>query len=293
VRRTPFPPRFGARVWLQHLLKVGQQSAVAPNDPAVTSLALRWAEARPGGWRGARHGAQLALDLFRVWLSLPSSPVTSVQDGPGRALRQALTKGWGPLRLMRPVLSVLELPDTLQDYLRGRSRQALRTNIRRADTHGLVAREVHEWPEAAGFSRAVSSARGGEAGEQHDPEWFLQHRGDRWFVVTGGDGAKIAFAAVAAADRDAYLRTLYSADCHPEASSARYLVHTALVSALLESGVSRLWADGPLTIGSGLQYFQRLLGYQCVRPTWAAPRGRHGNAGARQSGRSGPAPGQE
>ncbi|MGI3784476.1 MAG: hypothetical protein ACRYG2_27260 [Janthinobacterium lividum] len=241
--------------------QTGSVVRVIPTDPRFD---------RPGGasW-AARAGLRTRLGwwygLVRVWPTLPVFAVDGPLPWSDDPVAHGLSRELAGLRVTRPFLSVLDVPPSMAEYLRGRSRQALRTNLRRAEESGLRVVVIHDHDEARTVSRQVSAGRRGVSPDVPDDEWFLDHPGDRWFAVVDADGRWVAFAGVAVSTSAALLRILYSATAHPAAGPARYLLHTQVVVALVDAGVQRLWADGPVTTSPGSRYFQRLLGYYCAR----------------------------
>jgi hypothetical protein len=209
----------------------------------------------------------LAHLLFELW-HLPSERIVVEHSVSGRELMAAVTHGRGRWRRSRPILAVLPIPRESDQYLRGRPRHALRTHLRKATALSLVFREVRDRGEWVRLCEEVLDARGpvAERVEGRPVDWFLRHRTDRCFAVVGPDARCRAIAAAIVTPGDAYLRVLISATGEDGAGTARYLLHTGLVRVLSDEGVRRVWTDGPLTVPPGLQHFQRILGYTCVRP---------------------------
>ena len=147
---------------------------------------------------------------------------------------------------------VLPVPSEFSTYLRGRRRQAVRTNNRRALESGMTCGyvKVASWtPE----DRPIGTSPEAEHWTAIDP-----HGGtvaEAWLVV----------------DEDcALLHTLTSS-----ASNARWLLHTAIVERLCAARCQLLITnsyDIPL-MPRGHQHFQHLLGYTIARiqPATAAP----------------------
>lgn len=243
----------------------------APGDAAFLSLSARVHRLTGEGIAPALRSLPtlpgMLRDAVETRRNVPVVPIRVCPEAQGTDFLRCVSYGWGPWRAPRPVLSVLRLDADLPSYLRGRRKQALRTNLRSGTTRGLTSEGFVGSADALVVIRDVLSSRDAQADrEQRQPEWYLRHGSDRRFVVRDADGTGLAFAAVATMDGQAYLRTLLSASLRDEASDARYTVHTAVVSGLIDQSYARLWADGPLTIPAGVQYFQRLLGYVCARP---------------------------
>lgn len=242
---------------------MGPTSRVVPTDErfdkprgstspfrAASRTRLRW-------WYG----------LARVWPELPVLPVDATSPRSADPVAQGLSRELAGLRVARPFLAVLDVPASTAEYLTGRSRQALRTNLRKADEAGLRGVVIDDPALAREVSRHVSAGRVGSSIDDDEDEWFLDHPNDRWFAVSDTDGRWVAFTGVAVSGSTAFLRILYSASAHPAAGPARYRLHTLVVTSLVDAGVERLWADGPVTTSPGSRYFQHLLGYYCARPS--------------------------
>ena len=200
-----------------------------------------------------RHPARLRV-LAAVW----RLPVTDVR------VRQADADAWwfghwfGPRR--RLAWAVLDLPVTEDHYLVGRPRQALRTNLGHARALGLTSSRVtyETWSEAV---TAVMRTRDDNQG----PGLGRPGPGQQvaYYVARDVGGTALAFAGVALFGHFAALFALVSRpDRQPDASWARYQLHTFLVFDLGSSGVEHLLTGSALRESAGYQYFQHLLGYR-------------------------------
>jgi hypothetical protein len=177
-------------------------------------------------------------------------------------VRQADADAWwfrywfGPRR--RLAWAVLDLPATEEHYLVGRHRQALRTNLRHARALGVTSSQVtyETWLEAV---RVVLRARGGQPGPQED-----RHRSPAaYYVARDARGTPLAIAGAALFGQFAALFALVNRpDRQPDASWARYQLHTFLTLDLGRSGVEHLLTGSALREPPGTQYFQHLLGYR-------------------------------
>jgi hypothetical protein len=201
----------------------------------------------------ARRPATLRA-LAAVW----RLPVTDLR------VRRADADAWwfghwfGPRR--RLAWAVLDLPAAEEYYLVGRSRQALRTNLRHARALEVASSRVtyETWFEAAS---AVLRARGEEPGPDQDRPRPGQEAA--YYVARDVSGAPLAFAGAALFGQFAALFSLVSRpDRQPDASWARYQLHTFLALDLGCSGVEHLLAGSALRETAGTQYFQHLLGYR-------------------------------
>lgn len=196
--------------------------------------------------------------MLRVLAAVWRLPVTDLR------VRQADADAWwfghwfGPRR--RLAWAVLDLPAAEEHYLVGRPRQALRTNLRHARALGVTSSRVtyEAWFEAASV---VLRARGGEPGPEQDRPGPEQQA--VYYAARDARGAPLAFAGVALFGQFATLFALVSRpDRHPDASWARYQLHTFLALDLGCSGVEYLLTGSALREPAGNQYFQHLLGYR-------------------------------
>ena len=200
---------------------------------------------------GARATALLLRELPRIRVRLSDSPA-------GLRLRQHFgDRKWG-IRHSRIAQGVLALPEEPGEYLRGRSRQALRTNIRKARAAGVTCRQLDHIDERRA---AAFQLRARVPGMWEWSDELFSSPEDIWWVGRTPRG-EIEALAHATVDRDwALLRSLASSD-----RPSRYLLHAALVDVLVASGVRYLAVDGPMAplLEPSLQYWQRLLGFEVV-----------------------------
>lgn len=196
--------------------------------------------------------------MLRVLAAVWRLPVTDLR------VRQADADAWwfghwfGPRR--RLAWAVLDLPAAEEHYLVGRSRQALRTNLRHARVHGVTSSRVayETWSEAVS---AVLRARGDKPGPEQDRPGPTQQAA--YYVARDARGTPLAFAGAALFGQFAALFALVSRpDRQPDASWARYQLHTFLALNLGCSGVEHLLTGSALREPAGNQYFQHLLGYR-------------------------------
>ena len=203
--------------------------------------------------RLALHPAMLRA-LVAVW----RLPVIELQ------VRQADADAWWFRDWFRPrrrlAWAVLDLPAAEEHYLVGRPKQALRTNLRHArDLRVTTSRVTYEtWFEAAS---AVLRARGDEPGAQQDRPGPGQQAA--YYVARDARGTPLAYAGAALFGQFAALFALvHRPDRQPDASWARYQLHTFLALDLGSSGVEHLLTGSALRASAGHQYFQHLLGYR-------------------------------
>lgn len=200
--------------------------------------------------------------LLRLLRGLPQIEIRLTESVSGRSLRAHFGSRRLGVPLRRVGQAVLVMPPDLAAYLRGRSRQALRTNLTKARSAGFTCSEVVDDEERRQIANVIYAQRPDDPHNDWSQEPRLQHRGDRWFVCWDSSPTPAALAVVAVDAEFAYLRLLLSADGPNLASSARYLLHTHVVEALIAERVGKLAVGNSLRITPGLQHFQRLLGYQ-------------------------------
>jgi hypothetical protein len=172
----------------------------------------------------------------------------------------------------RRAQAVLDLDADSEQYLAGRRKQALRTNLRHARQLGVQVQRVATYDEWFVAAREILRYRpdGQELIRQMQPTPPWQDMG--YFVATDHEGRAVAFSLVAIFNDCAVLVWSLSLHHHPAGSSARYLLHTMMRSELRDRGVRHLIAGSAVRESAGLQYFQYLLGYE-VRNLKIAVRG--------------------
>jgi hypothetical protein len=202
-----------------------------------------------------RHaGARTPLGLMRALALLPyllvllcAVPRTRLRlssSSSGDLIRSHLRlRHWG-LPRFRLAQGVLHLPPSYTTYLRGRSKQAVRTNVARAKARGIESSYTiaPEWTP-------LENPRARAAPAQH---WQARNRagvivGEAWMTV----------------DEDcALLHSLVTKE-----TDVRWLLHTAIVEQLCSRGCRQLLTDSydAFLMPAGQQYFQRLLGYSVER----------------------------
>ena len=155
----------------------------------------------------------------------------------------------------------LLLPSSLAEYLRGRSMQAVRTNLNHARAHGLrVAPVAVKDRESvlANFSRHASALSRPERPHdlaEPDVAWFAAWSGEDvlGMAMTGHDGST------------ALLRALLGPEDQERASEVRYLLHTTVVEHLIGHGVETLLLAAAVSAPAGQKYFAARLGYHACR----------------------------
>lgn len=240
--------------------------------------------------------APFALRYYEVWQAWRRVKCVLQQPkGPGRvdAWRRALpelaaTVPEGPtthdlltcldrsrrLPWLRPGagVSVLPLPASLADYRRGRSRQALRTNVTRATKDGLQVSDVPVERRRV-VSAELAQHRATEGLAWMDTDWHLQLSTDRWFAVRDDAGGILALGSLLVAGEVAWIVFKVARKEDPRSSGARYLLHQHLVAAAIDAGARLLATDCPLTEPGGIHHYQRLVGFGYANLALAHPDG--------------------
>jgi hypothetical protein len=195
---------------------------------------------------GIRATASLLTSLPRLHVSLTDSPA-------GERLNHHFgDRIWG-IRHSRVAQGVLVVPEQEGLYLRGRSRQALRTGIRRARADGITCRALHGVEERRAVLQHLDMAMS---------EWdegSLSLAGDVWRAAFSANGVPVAVARMTVDVELALLQTFVSSHM-----ASRYLLHAELVETLVSARVRYLAVNAPMAplLEPTLQYWQRLLGFQ-------------------------------
>ncbi len=206
----------------------------------------------------ARHPL-LTLSYARLVTTLPPLDVTLSTDPGGQYLSRQLGGSW-----RRAASHVaLTLPPTLAEYLRGRSRQAVRTNVRHAHALGLVARQL-------AVDETASAVRDYERqSDFHAEALGLSDRDTvpytRWWSVSDDVGHTLALGLVVPDREAALLRVLIGPKDRSVAHQSRYLLHTTLVGDLIADGVRHLLVEAIMGAPAGHKYFAARLGYRPCR----------------------------
>jgi hypothetical protein len=208
--------------------------------------------------RGFTASVRLVATLGHLTVSPTDSPS-------GRAIRAHLEeRRWG-IPKNRLAQGVLIVPGSRQVYLRGRRRQAVRTNLHRAQEERLTCVHLSSLPEREAFADLIQS-------ELVDSWWermlLIERPEAEWWAVfeRGSQPAGIGVVSV-----DSEVALIWSLRCRSH--RARWLLHTEIVSELANRGVPCLLVATSMApvLDPGLQYFQRRLGYQVAHLKLRAP----------------------
>jgi len=218
--------------------------------------------------RGARVRAAASLEgLGAVRALLRALPVQPIElsDGP---VGQQMRSWFRPERALpfdRAPIAVLDLPVAPAEYLRGRSRQALRTNLKRAAASGITCASVDSAGEVRRVADAIAAGRR-TVGEELVPVAEVPGPQRRFAAAYDATGEPLALAQAIIDGSQAGLLLNLTAIDHADARTARYALHTHLVGELIGLGATRLVVGGSMLLtGEGTRYFQRRTGFTPVR----------------------------
>ncbi len=188
----------------------------------------------------------------------------------------------------RLAVSVLALPATGEEYLRGRSRQAVRTNSNRAAAAGVSCRRMGR-VEAEVRITAVLRARGEEALVESVREDLHSGLVQAWLARDVEDATEVV--ALTSIDGPFARLDLMLTAPGREVGPSRYLLSAHLATELAARGVRHLAVDTALFLEPGLRHFQRLLGFEPMTLTLSrGPAPDDGCPSPRTSPASGPVP---
>jgi hypothetical protein len=155
----------------------------------------------------------------------------------------------------------LDLDDS--DYLSGRRRQALRTNLRHARSKGIRAVRLQSFEDWYPVRREMLSQRGmGYNLVKTSAPGSSQDMG--YFAALDVRGRVVAELAVAIFEKAAVLFSSLSRREHHASAESRYLLHTFMRSELRSQGVRNIIAGSVLRVSPGSRYFQHLVGYDVL-----------------------------
>ncbi|MGH2839400.1 MAG: hypothetical protein ACRDKY_01075 [Solirubrobacteraceae bacterium] len=198
--------------------------------------------------RGMAAALAMLWRVPRVWVALSDS-------ASGQAIGAHLNERRFGIPKHRIAQGVLVVPDSLEEYLRGRHRQAVRTNIRRARTLGTRCRRLTQVDERRQFAELLDP-------ELTDPwkrEQMLTRPEAACWIALDADEQPVGLAVLSVDGDVAMLWSLVGRN-YPE----RWLLHTQVVDMLATEGVRHLLVAARMAplLEPGIQYFQRLLGYR-------------------------------
>ncbi len=209
---------------------------------SACAYALRHVHARHVVAR-ARAVAKLPY-LIGLLCAVPRTRVLLSHSPAGERIRAHLQlRRWG-LPRFRLAQGILHLPSSYDAYLRGRRRQAVRTNIAKARAEGIKC------------TRTVVS--GWIPPDEADAPATLA---ERW-QATNQAGIPVGEAWIVVDDSCALMHSLISSQ-----SGVRWLLHCAIVEDLCDRRCRVLLTNShdAVLMPAGAQYFQHRLGYSVER----------------------------
>jgi hypothetical protein len=211
---------------------------------------------RKGDAAGLKAMVALLWGLPRVRVRVSRSPA-------GERIRRYLAyRKWGLVPDTRIAQGFLAVPPTIDEYLGGRHRQALRTNLNRAQSRGikvvpLTGVEERRWAVARWAENCPTRT-------QEDIEWLRSYwevesdrPGRRWLAALDRSGDCVGVCVVTVDVECALLEHLVAT------SPARWSLNAAVVEMLCEEGISYLFVTpvNGVRAERNVQYLHRLLGY--------------------------------
>ncbi|HEY4828724.1 MAG TPA: hypothetical protein VIH85_18265 [Solirubrobacteraceae bacterium] len=212
-----------------------------------------------------RPGRAFAFILLLV--STRSESVHVSGSATGQALRAYLSRrAFGVFPKNSLCRGVLILPQDRSEYLRGRRRQALRTNLRRAENAGITCQlmdgqsvDLDEILEIKTWRRRGSALTDTDVTTLRS----LLGRPEMTFVAARDLSGRLLAVAAVVIDEMVCLIEWAVATNH----EARWALHTHLVDVLIAREVRCLLAEGGGAFGAlgfarTVQHYQHLLGYE-------------------------------
>lgn len=211
-----------------------------------------------------RRAVALIVLLFRTG----SDEVVLSTSLTGQALSAYFNqRSFGVFPQNRLCRGLLVLPEHHSDYLRGRRRQALRTNLRRAEVAGIRCEAISDPGRAFDEITEIVEQRRTPAtqGElQILASWKAVLEGPEMTLLVARDrlGRPLALTGAVIDDSVCLIR-LAVASSH----EARWALHDHLVRILIARGVKYLLGEGggpfgALGFDANLRHYQHLLGYE-------------------------------
>ena len=268
--RTPSPAKIADKPKALTLMQVirswraaFQRHELRYGDPDFVA-ASELARSLPGNPRPSDLLTRLVRDrsLLRVLLAVSHLPAVEFRA------TQAELEPWSaayfePRKSSRRAQAVLELPAVEKQYLTGRPKQALRTNLSHARKNGITSVRVETYEEWLEDLSVVLSARGDLEPEKWDEHKIVPGQKIAYYVARDAEQTPLACARVAVFGQFGALFSMLSRpDMYPSTSWARYQLHTFLALDLGSSGVEYLQVGSAFKEPDGTQFFQHLVGYR-------------------------------
>ena len=201
----------------------------------------------------------------RTILDLPVVDV-DVSDSPqGAYLRTLVGRRFLGLPRPRYAVATLELPATLDDYLRGKRRQAVRTNVSKARAARVRCVALEDPVEQRRRVADILDNRDGDTARVADVAGERLHAGiDEFFAAVAEDGTTLVVAALTIDRTWAHVSWFVRNERDRRSAAARYLLYVDVFERLIARGVGHVFVMSAVTIPHGLRYFQRRLGFEPV-----------------------------
>ena len=209
-----------------------------------------------------------AVALFVLLVRIRSEQVVLSTSLTGQALSAYFSqRSFGVFPQNRLCRGLLVLPEHHSDYLRGRRRQALRTNLRRAEVAGIRCEAISDPHRAFDEITEIVKQRRTSATQaelQILASWEAVLEGPEMTLLVARDqlGRPLALTGAVIDDAVCLIR-LAVASSH----EARWGLHDYLVQLLIARGVKYLLGEGggpfgALGFDANLLHYQHLLGYE-------------------------------
>ena len=218
-----------------------------------------------GSGRGAvlRYALRRPRTLLRAAAYVARLPVLTVDVSAtpsGRAITSELRSHGGTFGGLRLMSAALTLPDDEASYLRGKARQAVRTNVTRAREAGVTCRAITEHDDKLAVIDALVAAGGPDPRESLVDRFATDPAFEFFAAELHGELISLCVMPV---DQEAALIAYHvSVPGHEQTSNGRWLLSLHLINECIRRGARHLLIEtSPMDIDSGLEYFQRRLGF--------------------------------
>lgn len=224
--------------------------------------ATRFARAlRRGQLRSPGLNLSSGATAYQLLRALPRRDVPLTVNPSGLVIEAWLAERRAGLYVNRIAQGILELPDDFDTYTRGRSKQALRTNLHRGERAGIRTQRTGGAALIAAVRTVLEQRPRGYRGDldSHLPWWWKTQNVEgatAWRAIT--DEGDSAAALVTLDCRVALLQALICADY-----TSRWVLHHRIVRDLHAAGIRCLLtrSKNVLLLHPGTQEFQQRLGY--------------------------------
>jgi hypothetical protein len=213
-----------------------------------------------------RRALPSLLQAPRAIAALPLVELPLTTSPAGTEIRELLRQRHYLFHASRPA-AVLTLPSTDAAYLKGNSRQAVRTNVRRARESGITATYIDDAAVVLQLMEALTSKIGGRRGRTitDHVEARLQREGTEFWFALDADKHPVAVAVLTV---DRYVaRPVYAVSLGTDSGEVLYLylLNVEIIRSLIERGYQYIVADSALVQDQGVHYLRERLGFALVR----------------------------